>query len=261
MLPHNIRIKHTLLFFFWNKLFHKESNKTLCRKTILRMPLRKQAKILIAVLLALLPLIVVLLYTQIPPLATSPTLTPTSTPSSTPTPEPVDIAVKVTPWGSMYRTEPDCKEDFSVELVAPKPNENFTTNNFNVTFNAGAFYWVIEKAYCASDLFSGERWITISKNQYTQDLQKTFAFNLTNVPTGNHYLTLTVVFHEGTKNNATALFTVSSWTIFLCTEVVRLIAQAASKCWKRNNLHANALLPCVFRRHIRIQISDLYWNL
>lgn len=172
----------------------------------------KQAKISIALLFVLLALGTALLFTQIGVLPNPPALTPTSIPSASPPPEPkpVNIEAKVTPWGSMYRTEPDCKEDFSVELVYPNQNENFTTDTFNVTFNAGAFYWVIEKAYYTSDLFSGQRWINVSKNQYAQDLQKTFSFNLINVPAGPHYLTLTVIFHEGTKNNATALFKVSA---------------------------------------------------
>jgi len=137
-----------------------------------------------------------------------PSIAPTPTP--TPEPKPLEIEVKVTPWGSMYRKEPDCKEDFSVELVYPKQNENFTTDSFNVTFNAGAFFWIIQKAYYTSDLFSGEKWIDINIRQYTMDLQKTFTFNLTNVPQGTHYLTLTAVFHEGTRNNATAIFNVSA---------------------------------------------------
>lgn len=139
----------------------------------------------------------------------TPIPTPTSIPKPTPEPEPLKIEVKVTPWGDMYRHEPDCKEDFSVELVYPNQTENFTTDTFDVVFNAGAFYWIVETAYYTSDLFSGERWINISKEQYTQDLQKTFTFNLANVPDGQHELTLTVIFHEGTRNNATVFFNVS----------------------------------------------------
>ncbi len=165
--------------------------------------MRKRAKVSIAALFVLLALATALIYTQT---NNNSPIAPTPTP--TPEPKPLEIEVKVAPWGDMYRKEPDCKEDFSVELVYPKQNENFTTNSLNLTFNAGAFFWVVEKAYYTSDLFSGERWIDISKNQYTLDLQKTFSFNLTNVANGNHYLTLTVIFHEGTRNNATALFNV-----------------------------------------------------
>jgi hypothetical protein len=172
--------------------------------------LRKQAKASIAALFVLLAIGTAIVYLQLGTLPTPPNITPISTPPSTPEPEPASVEVKVAPWGSMYRKEPDCKEDFSVELVYPKQNENLTTDTFNVTFNAGAFFWVVEKAYYTSDLFSGQRWIDISKNQYTLDLQKTFSFNLTNVPKGTHYLTLTVIFHEGTRNNATALFNVST---------------------------------------------------
>lgn len=143
-------------------------------------------------------------------LAIAPAPTPTSTPSPTPEPKPMEIQVKVTPWGDMYRKEPDTKTDFNVELVYPDNNTNFATNTFNVIFNAGAFFWIVEKAFYTSDLISGEKWIDISKNQYTVDLQKTFTFNLTNVPVGTHYLTLTVVFHEGTRNNATATFNVTT---------------------------------------------------
>ena len=132
----------------------------------------------------------------------------TPTPSPIPQVKPLEIDVKVTPWGDMYRTEPDVKEDFSVELIQPNQNENFTTNTFDVTINAGAYEWIVEKAFYTSDLFSGERWIPISKNQYTMDLQKTFTFNLSNVPVGKHELTLTVIFHEGTRNQTTSFFNV-----------------------------------------------------
>lgn len=142
-------------------------------------------------------------------IAIEPAPKPSPTQSLTPKPKPLEIEVKVTPWGDMYRKEPDTKTDFNVELVYPSKNTNFTTNTFNIIFNAGAFFWVVEKAYYTSDLFTGEKWIEISKTQYTLDLQKTFTFNLTNVPEGNHYLTLTAVFHEGTRNNATAIFNVS----------------------------------------------------
>ncbi len=140
--------------------------------------------------------------------------TPAPISSSTPSPslksdsKPVNIEVKVTPWGNMYREEPDTKADFNVELVYPNQNENFTTNYFNVVVNAGAYFWIVEKVQYTSDLFFGERWINISKTQYSVDLQKTFTFSLTNVPDGNHHLTLTVIFHEGTKNNVTAVFNV-----------------------------------------------------
>ena len=135
---------------------------------------------------------------------------PAPTPNPTPTPEakPLEIEVKVTPWGDMYRKEPDCKEDFSVELVYPNQNENFTTNKFDIVINAGAYHWIVEKAYYTSDLVSGERWIPISKTQFTIDLQKTFTFSLTNVPDGQHELTLTVIFHEGTRNQTTVFFNV-----------------------------------------------------
>jgi hypothetical protein len=135
---------------------------------------------------------------------------PTPAPSLNPTPEakPLQIEVNVTPWGDMYRKEPDCKEDFSVELVYPDQNENFTISTFDIVINAGAYQWIAEKAFYTSDLFSGERWIPISKSQFTIDLQKTFTFNLTNVPQGRHELTLTVIFHEGTRNQTTSFFNV-----------------------------------------------------
>ena len=135
---------------------------------------------------------------------------PVPTPNPTPTPEakPLELEVKVTPWGDMYRKEPDCKEDFSVELVYPNQNENFTTNKFDIVINAGAYQWIVEKAHYTSDLVSGERWIPISKTQFTIDLQKTFTFSLTNVPDGQHELTLTVIFHEGTRNQTTVFFNV-----------------------------------------------------
>src|SRR3972149_2293547 len=66
--------------------------------------------------------------TQIP----TATLTPESiaTPNQTPTlsstqiPQAglLEIEVNVTPWGDMYRTEPDCNQDFSVELFSPNQN-------------------------------------------------------------------------------------------------------------------------------------------
>ena len=131
-------------------------------------------------------------------------LTPETKISPTPEVKPVTIETKVTPWGDMYRKEPDCKQDFSVELFSQ--NASLAKDEFQIVFHAGAFYWIVEKAYYTSDLFSGQRWIDISKTQYTTDLQKTFTFKLTNLPEGSHYLTLTLIFHEGTRNNATALF-------------------------------------------------------
>ena len=100
--------------------------------------------------------------------------------NTTPTAEtkPVTIDVIVMPWGNMFRTKPDCKTDFSVELVSPKQNTTFTTNTIEIIINAGAYKWIVEKAYYTSDLISGERWIPISKNQYSMDLQKTFTFTL-----------------------------------------------------------------------------------
>lgn len=171
-----------------------------------------------------------LVYTQIKTIP-GPTISPSPDPTASPTPSPSPsptivlspnptafhsteqyqsgIGVTVTPWGDMYRHEPDCKVDFSVELFSPNQNATFATNNFEITFRAGAYFWIVEKAYYTSDLFSGERWIAVSKHQYTQDLQKTFTFSLSGVPEGNHFLSLTVIFHEGTRNNATAYFNVS----------------------------------------------------
>ena len=133
-----------------------------------------------------------------------------TTPTPTPTPQtkPVVIDIIVTPWGDMYRTQPDCKTDFSVELVTPKQNVTFSTNTIEIVINAGAYKWIVEKAFFTSDLFSGERWIPISKNQYKMDLQKTFTFTLYNVPKGQHELTLTVIFHEGTRNQTISYFNV-----------------------------------------------------
>jgi len=171
----------------------------------------KKPKRLSLITVMMISLSVALIYTATNNnLAFAPAPISSSTPSaySKSDPKPVNIEVKVTPWGNMYREEPDTKADFDVELVYPNQNENFTTNSFTVVVNAGAYFWIVEKARYTSDLFSGERWINISKTQYSVDLQKTFTFNLTNVPEGNHYLTLTVIFHEGTWNNATAFFNV-----------------------------------------------------
>jgi hypothetical protein len=148
--------------------------------------------------------------THTPEFLATPTQSPTPSASQIPHFESLEIKVKVTPWGDMYRTEPDCSQDFSVELFNPNQNTFFTTSTFNIVFHAGAFFWIVEKAYFTSDLFSGQRWIDISKTQYTTDLQKTFTFNLSNVPEGSHYLTLTVIFHEGTRNNSTAYFNVNT---------------------------------------------------
>jgi len=194
-----------------------------------------QTKVIIALIAISLLVVSVgaqLVYTQIKP-TQSPTISPSSCPTASPIPSPSPtaspipspspspttfstteqyqsgIGVAVTPWGDMYRHEPDCKADFSVELFSPDQNATFTTNNFDITFHAGAYFWIVEKAYYTSDLFSGERWITVSKQQYTQDLQKTFTFSLSGVPEGNHFLSLTVIFHEGTRNNVTAYFNVS----------------------------------------------------
>ena len=131
-----------------------------------------------------------------------------TTPTPTPEIKPVVIDVIVMPWGDMFRTQPDCLTDFSVELVTPKQNETFSTNKIEIVINAGAYKWIVEKAFFTSDLISGERWIPISKNQYSMDLQKTFTFTLYNVPKGNHELTLTVIFHEGTRNQTTSYFNV-----------------------------------------------------
>ena len=127
---------------------------------------------------------------------------PQITPTPTPQVHPLKIDVKVTPWGY------DGKEDFSVKLKQPNQNENFTTNIFEIIIVAGAYEWIVEKAFYTCDLFSGERWIPISKSRYSVDLQKTFTFSLTNVPKGQHELTLTVIFHEGTRNQVTSFFNV-----------------------------------------------------
>ena len=110
----------------------------------------------------------------------------------------------------MYRTRADCKEDFCVELAFPNQNENFTANKLRIAMNAGTYYWIVEKAYYTSDLFSGEKWIPISKSQYPIDLEKTFAFTLANVPNGQQEITLFVKFHEGTQNQATLFFNVQA---------------------------------------------------
>jgi hypothetical protein len=169
------------------------------------------AKITImAVIVTLLVLSTAIIHSQTNTTIIKPTPTSAPTASSTPEPKLAEIEVKVTPWGDMYRKEPDCQQDFSVKLYSPNQNASFKTNNFNIVFHTGAFFWIVEKAYYTSDLFSGQRLIEISKTQYTTDLQKTFTFNLTNVPEGSHYLNLTVIFHEGTRNNSTAYFNVNS---------------------------------------------------
>jgi hypothetical protein len=169
---------------------------------------RKRIILTVTAVLALLTLGTVLVYIQTNKLPVS---QPTPTPSPSPTPEPklASIEATVTPWGTRYRKEPDFTGDFIVELVYPKQSENFATDRLNVTFNAGSRVWIIQRAYFTSDLFSGERWINITLPTASYlGLQKTFTFNLTNVPDGNHNLTLTVVFHDGTRSNSTALFNV-----------------------------------------------------
>jgi hypothetical protein len=49
---------------------------------------------------------------------------------------------------------------------------------------------------------------TTEKEAQKKEKKKTFTFTLYNVPKGHHELTLTVIFHEGTRNQTTSYFNV-----------------------------------------------------
>jgi hypothetical protein len=151
-----------------------------------------------------------------PALAQIPTPTPQYTPTPTSTiPEPTvsftlwhtNSPVFQPPANRMADIPPIC------EIVSPQNQTVLQTGNFTLNVNVASYFWVIDSVYYEADWIEGIHEIfsvqPIQPN-YIDALNASITVNFSEIPDGNHTVTLDATANDGSHSFATVIFQIVS---------------------------------------------------
>lgn len=151
-----------------------------------------------------------LLYTAIAlPSAASPSPTPEPTPVATLTPpEPtVSFALWLTnspvmqpPADQLAHIPPIC------EIVSPENQTVLQTSNFTLNVNVASYFWIIDSVYYEADWIEGIHQIFGIQPNGIDALNASITVNFSEIPDGNHTLTVYANTHDGSHSFATLIF-------------------------------------------------------
>ncbi len=138
----------------------------------------------------------------------SPTLEPTPIATLTP-PEPT---VSFTLWhtnSSVIQPPADELEHIPpiCEIVFPQNQTVLQTNNFTLSVNVASYFWVINSVYYQADWINGIHQIFgIQPTGGADSINASITVNFSEIPYGNHTLTVYVNTHDGSHSFATLIF-------------------------------------------------------
>jgi hypothetical protein len=150
-----------------------------------------------------------LLYTAI---ALSPTLEPTPVATLTP-PEPTisytlwhtNSSVIQPPTDQLAHIPPIC------EIVSPENQTALQTNNFTLNVNVASYFWVIDSVYYNADWIEGIHQIFGIQPHGIEPLNASITVNFSEIPDGNHTLTVYANTHDSSHSFATVIFSTETY--------------------------------------------------
>jgi hypothetical protein len=131
---------------------------------------------------------------SLPPLSTVFALSLSPEPKLTPPPDP---EVSFTYWDGAPSWIP---QPPIVRIVSPQNNKTYRTNNFSLIVNVASQFWVIDSVYYEADWIEGHHRIFTVQPTSEMSLKVTITANFTEIPDGNHNITV----YANTHNDAHA---------------------------------------------------------
>jgi hypothetical protein len=133
------------------------------------------------------------------------------TPTSTP-PEPT---ISFTLWyTNLPVIQPPADREADIppicEIVSPENQTLLQTRNFTLNVNVASYFWVIDSVYYEADWIEGIHEIFGVQPNYVDALNASITVNFTEIPDGNHTITVYANTHDGSHSFATVVFQIVS---------------------------------------------------
>ncbi|MGA3110744.1 MAG: hypothetical protein ABSE15_01765 [Candidatus Bathyarchaeia archaeon] len=143
------------------------------------------------------------------PSTASPSPTPEPTPVATTTP--LEPTVSFTLWhtnSSVLQTPADQLAHIApiCEIVSPQNQTVLQTNNFTLNVNVASYFWVIDSVYYNTDWIEGIHQIFGIQPHGEPPLNASITVNFSEIPDGNHTVTVYANTHDGSHSFATVVF-------------------------------------------------------
>jgi hypothetical protein len=137
----------------------------------------------------------------------SPTPEPTTVATTTP-PEPTvsftlwhtNSPVLQPPADQLAHVPPIC------EIESPENQTVLQTNNFTLNVNVASYFWIINSVYYEADWIEGIHQIFGVQPNGIDALNASITVNFSEIPDGNHTLTVYANTHDGSHSFATVIF-------------------------------------------------------
>ena len=143
--------------------------------------------------------------------------TPTPTPQYTPTPAPTipEPTVSFTLWYTNSPViQPPANRTADIppicEIVSPENQTLLQASNFTLNVNVASYFWVIDSVYYEADWIEGSHQIFGVQPNYIDALNASITVNFTEIPDGNHAVTVYANTHDGSHSFATVTFQIVS---------------------------------------------------
>jgi hypothetical protein len=140
--------------------------------------------------------------------------------SPSPTPEPTHVATLTPPQPNVSFTlwhtnstviQPPVNELAHIppicEIVSPENQTVLQTNNFTLNVNVASYFWIIGSVYYEADWIEGIHQIFgIQPHGIEPPLNASITVNFSEIPDGNHTLTVYANTHDDSHSFATVIF-------------------------------------------------------
>ena len=141
--------------------------------------------------------------------------TPTPTPMPTPTSTPPEPTISFTLWytnSPVIQPPADREADIPpiCEIASPENQTVLQTSNFTLNVNVASYFWVIDSVYYEADWIEGNHQIFGVQPNYVDALNASITVNFTEIPNGNHTVTVYANTHDGSHSFATIVFQITS---------------------------------------------------
>ena len=139
--------------------------------------------------------------------------------SPSPTPQPTHIATLTPPQPTVSFTlwhtnlpviQPPANELTHIppicEIESPENQTILKTNNFTLNVNVASYFWIIGSVYYKADWIEGIHQIFGIQPHETTPLNASITVNFSEIPDGNHTLTVYANTHDDSHSFATVIF-------------------------------------------------------
>ncbi len=140
---------------------------------------------------------------------------PTPQPTPIPTPTPPEPTISFTLWytnSPVIQLPADRLADIPpiCEIVSPENQTVLQTSNFTLNVNVASYFWIIDSVYYEADWIEGIHQIFDIQPNYVDALNASITVNFTEIPNGNHTVTVYANTHDGSHSFATVIFQIAS---------------------------------------------------